>query len=58
MKLRNTRIIGRFILPNGKEVNVHKGTHRDRGTDVYFYLYRNSRQFLSSAEVSASQKVF
>jgi hypothetical protein len=57
MKLCRIRLIGRFVLADGKEVNVHKGVRRDRGTDVYFYLYRQARQLLSCADVSAARRV-
>lgn len=48
MRLRRVYLYGRYRLPDGKEVNVHKGVN-ERGHDVVFYLYRGKRVLLSWA---------
>jgi hypothetical protein len=57
MTLTRIRILGRFRLTDGREVNVHKGIRKERGTDVYFFLYRQQRQLLSPSEVSAATRI-
>jgi hypothetical protein len=51
LRLRETRILGRYKnAVTGKEYNIQKGTRVGRGTDVYYYLYRGKRQFISAEE--------
>lgn len=51
MKLTNIRNLGRYKnIETGKCYNFKKGTRVGRGTDVIFYLYRNSRQVISENE--------
>lgn len=48
MKLTKITNIGRFKNKiTGREYNIKKGTNKERGTDHYFYLYRNKRVFIS-----------
>ncbi len=50
-KLTNIRPLGRYRhKESGKEHNIKKGRDMSRGTDVLFYLYRNSRQYISDFE--------
>jgi hypothetical protein len=58
MKLTNIINWGRFRLADGREVNVKRGRRLGRGTDVYFYLSRMQRVFLSDAEVSSATEIF
>lgn len=51
-KLSNLRPVGRFKNnTTGKEYNIKKGTVKDRGTDRYFYLYRQNRVFITEGEL-------
>lgn len=51
MKLRNIQHLGRFEdTQTGKQVNVKVGTLFDRGTDIYFYLYKGSRKVISTKD--------
>ncbi len=51
MRLSNIRNIGRYKNNiNGKEYNIKKGTNKQRGTDIIFYLYRNKRIIISDLE--------
>lgn len=51
MKLTNIRNLGRYKnTETGKYYNIKKGTRVGRGTDVIFYLYRNSRQIIPENE--------
>ena len=57
MKLTNIKNWGRYRLPDGREVNVKRGRRLSRGVDVYFYLNRMSRVFISSDELSKSKEI-
>lgn len=37
MKLTNIRHMGRYILSDGRKVNIKKGRKKGYGIDVYFY---------------------
>lgn len=51
MKLTNTRLLGRYKKkPDSTPVNVYKGRRAERGTDVYYYLFRQSRVLISDTE--------
>lgn len=50
MKLRDIRPLGRYQRPDGKEVNVKKGTQVGRSVSWYFYLFRNERVYIDQAE--------
>lgn len=51
IRLSNIRHVGRYLNPNtGTYVNVKKGTNKQRGTDHYFYLYMNKRQYIGDAD--------
>ncbi len=50
-KIINIRAVGRFKnTETGKEYNIKKGTIKQRGIDLIFYLYRGKRQFISDKE--------
>lgn len=57
MKLTRIRLMGRYRLVDGREVNIHKGVQVGRGCDVYFFLYRNSRTLISAQEFSQAKEV-
>ncbi len=51
MKLSNIKELGRYEnTETGKEYNLKKGRNKERGTDLIFYLYRGSRQFISDRD--------
>ena len=56
MRLTNCRIVGRYAMPDGRIVNVHKGHRIERGTDILYWLYRGKRILISDAEFSESWK--
>lgn len=50
-KLSNIRPLGRYKnTETNKEYNIKKGRNLQRGTDLIFYLYRNSRIFISDRD--------
>lgn len=51
MKINNIRPLGRFKNNlTGQIYNVKKGNKVGYGTDIYFYLYRNSRIIIPAQE--------
>jgi DnaJ-class molecular chaperone len=53
MKLKNIRNVGRYYNRNTKKaVNIKKGRRMGYGVDVFFYLYRGSRIFISDKDLS------
>jgi hypothetical protein len=49
--------MGRYRLPSGQKVNIKRGRKKGYGVDVYFYLYRGKRQFVSDAIFFSSTKI-
>lgn len=50
-KLSYIRELGRYKnIETEKEYNIKKGTNKQRGTDVIYYLFRGKRQFVSDKD--------
>lgn len=50
-RLTNIRELGRYKnIETGKEYNIKKGTNKQRGTDLLFYLYMGKRIYISDKE--------
>lgn len=50
-RLSNIRELGRYKnTETENEYNIKKGTNKQRGTDLIFYLYRGKRQFISDRD--------
>lgn len=50
-KLSNIRELGRYKnTQTNKEYNIKKGTNKQRGTDIIFYLYRGKKQVISDMD--------
>ena len=50
-RLSNIINLGRYKnTETGSEYNIKKGSNKQRGTDLLFYLYRNKRQFISDRD--------
>lgn len=57
MKLTNIKLWDRIRLSDGREVNIHRGCRVGRSTEVYFYLHRMRRVFVSEQEVRTAPRV-
>lgn len=55
--LTNIKNMGRHRLPSGQEVNIKKGRKKGYSVDVYFYLYRGARKFISDAVFFSATKI-
>ena len=50
-KLSNIRELGRYKnTETGNECYIKKGTNKQRGIDLIFYLHRGERQFISDRD--------
>lgn len=56
-KPTNIRAVARFRMPDGREVNVKKGCKAGRNCDIYFYLNRGTRIYVSASDLSSWERL-
>lgn len=57
MRLTRCYFYGRYQLPDGRVVNIHKGILVGRGYDVFFYIYRQRRVVVSASDISSKNEI-